>query len=92
MPSTISIADFVNVVKSNSSRWVPESFPTRRGFAWQEGYGAFSYGQSQIETVFNYIKNQEEHHKRETFREEYIQFLKKFNVPYKEEYLFEWIE
>ena len=57
-----------------------------------EGYGAFSYGHSQIDRVYNYILNQEEHHRKITFKEEYIGFLKKFEVAFDEKYLFEWIE
>ena len=61
-------------------------------FAWQEGYGAFSYSHSQIEQVYNYILNQEEHHKGKTFREEYVEFLTRFEIEHKPEYLFDWIE
>lgn len=61
-------------------------------FSWQEGYGAFSYGHSQIETVYNYIFNQEEHHRKKTFREEYLDFLKEFKVEYDGKYLFEWMD
>ena len=65
LPSTISIADFVNVVKSNSSRWVHESFGTRKGFAWQEGYGAFSVSKSEEKKVIRYIRHQHEHFSRQ---------------------------
>jgi putative transposase len=61
-------------------------------FSWQEGYGVFSYSHSQIETVYNYILNQEEHHRKKTFKEEYTDILKKYNVEYKDEYLFDWID
>jgi hypothetical protein len=61
-------------------------------FAWQEGYGAFSYAHSQIDNVYQYISNQEEHHKKKTFKEEYIDFLQKFEIEYNEKYLFEWID
>lgn len=61
-------------------------------FSWQEGYGAFSYAHSQLEQVYQYILKQEEHHAKKTFREEYIEFLKKFEVEYNEKYLFDWIE
>ena len=60
-------------------------------FAWQEGYGAFSYAHYQINNVYQYIANQEEHHKKKTFKEEYLDFLKKFEIEYNEKYLFEWI-
>lgn len=72
MPSTISIADFVNVVKSNSSRWIHESSSRLRKFAWQEGYGAFSVSKSEEIKVVRYILNQEEHHRKRTFKEELI--------------------
>ena len=58
-------------------------------FEWQEGYGVFSYSQSHIDNVYHYIANQEEHHKKQTFREEYKAILEKFKVPYDEQYLFE---
>ena len=60
-------------------------------FSWQEGYGVFSYSHSQIETVYNYILNQEEHHRKKTFREEYIDFLERFGIEYDEKYLFDWL-
>lgn len=61
-------------------------------FEWQEGYGSFFYSHSQIEQVYNYILNQEQHHHKKTFKEEYIDFLNKFQVEFDEKYLFEWIE
>src|SRR5580765_3135849 len=68
LPSTISIADFVNAVKSNSSHWVHESFATRKGFAWQEGYGAFSVSKSEEPKVIRYIRNQHRHHAKQSLR------------------------
>jgi hypothetical protein len=61
-------------------------------FQWQEGFGAFSYSHSALDNVIRYIQNQKEHHRKKTFREEYIVFLKKFDIEFKDEYLFEWIE
>jgi hypothetical protein len=61
-------------------------------FQWQEGYGAFSYGHSQLEQVYNYIVNQEKHHRKQTFREEYLELLKRFDVEYDERNLFEWYD
>ena len=87
LPSTVTIADFVSTIKSNSSRWVHESFPNRRGFAWQEGYGAFSVSKSEEEKVINYIRNQREHHRKRSFKEEYLDFLEKYEVDYDERYL-----
>ncbi len=87
-----SISDLVRDIKTNSSSFITEKKFVHQKFNWQEGYGAFTYSHSQIDAVVKYILNQEEHHKKETFREEYIHFLKKFNVEYDEKYLFSWIE
>jgi len=88
---SMRISDLVRDIKNNSSKFINESKFTKFKFSWQEGYGAFSYGQSQISTVYNYILNQERHHKKLSFKEEYTDFLKKFNVEFDEQYLFEWI-
>lgn len=61
-------------------------------FQWQEGFGAFSYSQSQLDAVIKYINNQEQHHQKKTFKDEYMELLQKFNVEYDDKYLFEWIE
>lgn len=87
-----SISDLVRDIKTNSSAFVTEKEYVHQKFNWQEGYGAFSYAQSQVDAVVKYILNQEAHHKKETFRQEYTNFLKKFNVEYNEKYLFDWIE
>ena len=87
LPSTISVADFVNVVKSNSSRWVHESFPVLRNFAWQEGYGAFSVSKSEEGKVVNYVRNQERHHEKRTFKEELVELLEKHGIDYDKRYL-----
>lgn len=87
MPSTLSIADFVNVVKSNSSRWIHESSSRLRNFAWQEGYGAFSVSKSEEKKVVQYIHNQEKHHGKRTFKEELITLLKEHEIEYDERYL-----
>ena len=89
---SISISDLVRDVKNNSSNFVNNKKFVKRKFSWQEGYGAFSYAHSQIENVYNYILNQEKHHRKKTFHEEYIDFLNKFAVEYKEKYLFEWLD
>ncbi len=86
------IADLARDIKNNSSKFINEQKFLKTKFAWQEGYGAFSYAHSQIENVYQYIANQEEHHKKNTFREEYIDFLQKFEIEYNEEYLFEWLD
>jgi REP element-mobilizing transposase RayT len=87
MPSTISIADFGNVVKSNSSRWVHESSSRLRNFAWQEGYGAFSVSKSEEGKVVRYISNQEEHHRKRTFKEELVGLLEKHGIEYDKRYI-----
>lgn len=87
-----SIADLMREVKSRSSHFVNEEHLTGKKFAWQNGYGAFSYARSQVTTVINYILRQPEHHKKQSFKEEYLESLKKFEVDYKPEYLFDWIE
>jgi len=85
---TIAIAELMKTVKANSSRYANDHRLTKGQFEWQEGYGAFSYSQSQIESVYQYIANQAEHHKKQTFREEYLEFLEKFKVAYDERYIF----
>ena len=89
LPSTTSIADFVNAVKSNSSRWVHKSFATGKAFAWQEGYGAFSVSKSEEQRVIRYIRNQRQHHSKRTFKEEYLEFLIQNDVDYDEKYLWD---
>lgn len=86
----MSIADLVRDMKNNPSNFVNENKLVKGRFSWQEGYGAFSYSHSHIDTVYNYILNQERHHKKKSFKEEYVEFLKKFEVGYDEKYLFEW--
>ena len=88
----MSISDLVRDMKNNSTNFVNESKFVKGKFSWQAGYGAFSYSHSHIETVYNYILNQEKHHKKKTFKEEYLEFLKKFEVEYDEKYLFEWYD
>jgi REP element-mobilizing transposase RayT len=89
---SMAISDLIRDIKNNSSNFINDRKFVRGRFSWQEGYGAFSYAHSQVETVFNYILNQEEHHRRKTFKEEYLEFLKKFNVEFNEKYLFDWLE
>ena len=81
------VAGTVRDVKSNSSRWIHESFPQLRGFAWQAGYGAFSVSVSMMEDVKRYIANQQEHHRVRTFKEEFIALLERHNVEYDERYI-----
>ena len=90
--TTMSMADFMEEVKAISSKFINENGWVKGKFEWQRGYGVFSYSRSQIDNVIKYIINQQEHHKRKTFKDEYLEFLKKFEVEYDERYLFEWIE
>ena len=89
---SIAISDLVRDIKNNSSNFITGKKWLKGRFSWHEGYGVFSYSHSQIETVYNYILNQEEHHRKKTFREEYTDILNKYNIEYKEEYLFDWID
>lgn len=85
----ISLSDLVRDIKSNSSKFINEQKWINGKFEWQTGFGAFSYGHSQLTPVIKYIENQEEHHKTKTFKEEYITFLKLFNIDFKNEYIFD---
>ena len=86
--TTQSLADFMQDVKANSSKWINENKLTKSRFEWQSGYGAFSYSKSQIPNVIGYIQNQKEHHRKKTFQEEYKLFLEEFQVEYDELYIF----
>lgn len=92
MKPSCCLSDLVREIKKSTSEFIKENCFTKFQFNWQEGFGAFSYSSSQIDNVIKYIKNQKEHHRKKTFNEEYIDFLEKFNVEYKKEYLFENIE
>jgi REP element-mobilizing transposase RayT len=87
-----SISDLVREIKKASNSFVNEKKFTPFQFNWQEGFGAFSYSQSQIPTVIHYIENQKEHHRKSSFKEEYLSFLKSFDIEFKNEYLFKWID
>lgn len=92
MNPSISVSDLTRDIKAGSSGFINENNWMSGKFQWQEGFGAFSYSRSQIDTVTKYILNQEKHHSKKTFKEEYMDFLHKFEVEYDEKYLFEWIE
>lgn len=92
MHPTIAPAKLMEQVKSGSSKWINDKKIIQGKFAWQDGYGAFSYSKSQIESVVQYIMSQPEHHKKATFKEEYLLFLNKFKVDYDPKYLFEWYD
>lgn len=84
-----SLSNLVRDIKANSSRFINERSWINGKFEWQTGFGAFSCNHSQLTNVINYIQNQEEHHKKKTFKEEYVEFLKSFDVDYKNEYIFD---
>ena len=86
---SMKISDLVRDVKNNSSNFINDMGFVSSRFSWQEGYGVFSYSHSHIERVYNYILKQEEHHRQKTFREEYLELLKSFDIDFREEYLFE---
>jgi len=88
-PATTSLSQFVGKLKANSSRWVHETFPEHSDFAWQTGYSAFSVSLSQRQWVFDYIARQQEHHRKATFEEELVVFLKKHEIQYDDRYLFD---
>jgi putative transposase len=90
--TTLSMADFMEEVKSISSYFINDQHWIKGKFEWQRGYGVFSYSRSSIDNVIKYILNQQEHHKKRSFKEEYLDFLKKFEVDYDEKYVFDWIE
>lgn len=83
-----SLSDLMQDVKGDSSKWINQKRFTKGKFSWQEGFGAFSYGKSQVNQVIDYIKNQEEHHKKWSFLEEYRTLLEKFEVEFDQRYIF----
>jgi len=89
LPSTMAISKAVQLIKGGSSKWVHETFPEHRLFAWQEEYGAFSVSVSQLDKTSEYIKGQEAHHRTMTFQEEFLAFLKKHNMEYDERYIWD---
>ena len=91
MKPTCNLSDLVREIKKSSNEFIKQEGLSKFRFNWQEGFGAFSYSHSQLDDVLKYIMNQKEHHKKITFRDEYLDFLKKFNVQYNEKYLFQWV-
>jgi putative transposase len=88
MRPTQSISDLLQDIKAYSSKWINDQQLVPKKFEWQEGYGAFSYSKSHISRVITYIENQEKHHQKKKFRDEYIEFLEKFEIAYDEKYIF----
>ncbi len=89
---TVTVADTVHGIKRNSTLFINQERLCPAKFEWQEGYGGFTYSRSQLDVVYRYIQNQEIHHKKLTFKEEYIQFLEKFKIEYQEQFLFNFWE
>jgi REP element-mobilizing transposase RayT len=89
MKPDASLSELVRDIKANSSKWINEKKFLKTKFLWQEGYGAFSYSHPQLDEVIHYIKEQQEHHKKRTFKEEYMSLLKKYDVPYDPKYVFD---
>jgi putative transposase len=85
----VSVSELMKTVKAKSSKYINDHSLTSDRFEWQPGYGVFSYSQSQVNAVYKYIQNQEAHHKKQTFRDEYFDFLQKFKVEYDEQYVFQ---
>ena len=92
MSPNISVSDLARDIKAGSSKFVNDKKYLPQKFSWQAGFGAFSYSKSHLSRVVNYILNQEEHHKKKSFKEEYLELLEKFEIEFDEKYLFRWID
>ena len=88
----MALSDLVRDIKANSSNFINEKKWVRGKFSWQEGYGAFSYGHSQLDMIVSYIRNQERHHGRRSFKDEHLTLLRKFDIAFDDKYVFEFIE
>ncbi len=89
---TSSLSEIIKIVKANSSKWINSNKFVDGYFEWQQGYSAFSYSKTQRDGVIKYIINQEQHHKFKTFREEYVEILKKFDIKFENRYIFDFYE
>lgn len=89
LPATLSLSQAMQLLKGNSSKWLNEEFPALRPFSWQEGYGAFSIGASQVAKTIAYIAGQHMHHRGRTFEDEYLAILRKYEIPYDLRYVFD---
>jgi putative transposase len=88
IPADLSPSRAIQLIKGGSSKWIHEEFPDKSKFYWQEGYAAFSVSVGKFEQTIEYIKNQEEHHRKKTFEEEYIEFLKMSGIEFDERYIY----
>jgi putative transposase len=89
LPTTVTVAKAIQLIKGGTSKWIPTAFPGHTHFEWQEGYGAFSIGISQVKDTIAYIDRQEEHHRRKSFQEEYIEFLQRHGIEYDARYVWD---
>jgi putative transposase len=87
----VSLSELMRDIKGCSSKWINEKKFMKEKFQWQEGYGAFSYSHSQLNTIIKYIENQEAHHAKKTFKDEYYEFLEAYKIEHYEKYVFDWI-
>ena len=87
MPKTISVSKFMEIVKTNSSKWIHTTFQDKKDFGWQDGYGAFSVSKSSEKGMIQYIRNQQHHHRKRSFQEEFIDLLDKYGIEYDEKYI-----
>jgi REP element-mobilizing transposase RayT len=92
MKPSCCISDLVREIKKSTNGFINDRKLTKIKFQWQEGYSAFSCSHFSLDNVIKYIMNQKEHHAKKSFMEEYVEFLERFQIEYKSEYLFEWIE
>ena len=92
MQPAMRLSDLVRDIKIGTSKFINDKKYVKGKFTWQGGFGAFSYSHSQLDNVYQYISNQKEHHHKKTFKEEYLEMLRKFEIEHDERYLFEWIE
>lgn len=91
MKSDIALSALVREIKASSSKFINERGWLKGKFSWQEGFGAFSYGHSQLETVIRYIQSQEQHHRRRSFKDEYLALLEKFSIDFEQKYVFDFV-
>jgi REP element-mobilizing transposase RayT len=89
LPRTISVSKLLEEIKKSSSKWIKTKDTRLNTFSWQKGYGAFSVGQSQLKSLIDYIRHQETHHRRKSFQEEYLEFLKRYKIEYDERYVWD---
>ncbi len=84
----VSISELMKTVKAKSSKYINDHTLTKQRFEWQEGYGVFSYSQRDVDMIFRYVQNQQEHHQHQTFKEEYLELLEEFKISYDTQYIF----